>query len=767
MAKLIIAPTNLHQDILKKYRQDNPFNDVKIISKESLIGEWLGRAEKGAINYLMKKHDYSYDNAKVILPYLPYLNEKSNLYEIKKELIDNHLFIDNSYLKTFFERKETLVIGYSSLDKELISLFNYFHLDYQFEKKNVLLNKGIIKEYETVIDEVFYTLNEIAHLIDQGIDINNIYIIDKNNEYNYYLEKFSNNFGFSIDLDLSYPLFNTSLAASFLKEYISSKNVSTALFEIEDTKDKELLEAFKEVINNSIDEELSFEQQLSYFLGELKTVRYGKRHLNNVVRVIDKPIYKENAEIFVLGFAQGIYPESNKDNSFLSDKEKELFGMNTSLDKTLMSEDIMQNFFSSNNHFHFSFSHRSLAQKYFISPWKVTFNLDLKKDELPETIYSKDMADFYFAKALDLKKYYSEYTPDYYALKEISDIPYGIYDNSYTGVNVFNEEQFIPYSYSQINTFYQCPFEYYLSRVLNIDPFEGNFSTKFGSLAHEIFEHQYDKGFDFNVAFEKYVKEYEFTPEEYPILENLRKQIKEASDACRLHMHYMNNPRQLFEKDISVKIGPNSMLRGKIDKSIILNEKYLAIVDYKTGSDSFNASKINEGLSLQLPTYCLLAESDNDLKQYPVMGVFINNVIDTSLSHEVKEGALINPYYRLNGKVVAEENAILDLDNTFSGGKPEFIKGVNKTKDGQFSKNSNALSSFEEIKEYARVALDKYKEADARIRHNDFPINPQYQGKSDNACTYCTYRDICYVRADQRRYLLDKEDMESEDNDDE
>ena len=89
MKKLIIAPNNMHHDILLKYRQDNPFNDVKILSKESLIGEWKGRAEKSAINYLMKKHDYSYDHARMILPFLPFINEKmGELYLIKNELID-------------------------------------------------------------------------------------------------------------------------------------------------------------------------------------------------------------------------------------------------------------------------------------------------------------------------------------------------------------------------------------------------------------------------------------------------------------------------------------------------------------------------------------------------------------------------------------------------------------------------------------------------------------------------------------------------------
>lgn len=768
MKKLIIAPNNMHHDILLKYRQDNPFNDVKNLSKESLIGEWKGRAEKSAINYLMKKHDYSYDHARMILPFLPFINEKmGELYLIKNELIDNHLLISNKYLNTFFENKEVLIIGYSKKDKELLDLLNTFHIDYQFEKENEPLNSGFIKMYETSLDETFYTLNEIAALIDEGKDINDIYILNKNNDYKYYLEKFFKDFGFALDIDTSYPLFETSLASSFLKEYMLNKDVNLSLENIAGCKDEELLNAFKETVLECVDEELSFSKQFDYIVGELKTTRYCNKHLRNVVKIIDRPIYRENVDIFVLGFAQGIYPESNKDNRLLSDKEKEIVGINTSLDETLMFEEIMQNFFSSNNRFHFSFAHRSLSQKYFLSPWAQYFDLKETKVEFPHILYSRDMADYYYAKALDLMNFYSEKTSEYYSLKNKCDIPYGIYNNEFSGVDAFDNENYMTYSYSSINTFYKCPFQYYLSRVLDVDPFEGNFSTKFGNVAHAVFEHQYEKDFDFEKTFNKYVEENEFSLEELPIINNLKAQIKEASDACLLHRHYMKNPNEIFEKDISVKLSNKSQLRGKIDKSIILDNKYLAIVDYKTGNDSFNASEINEGVSLQLPTYCLLAENDADLKKYQIMGVFINNVIDTSLKHEIKEEQIINPYYRLNGKVAADIDVISYLDNTISGGKTEFIKGVTLTKDSAFSKNSNALASFEEIKEYARVAFEKYQEADQRIRNNEFSINPLYHSKSDNACAYCNYRDICYVKPSQRRYIKEEDKEESEDDENE
>ena len=61
MKKLVIAPREMHQDILNEYRKDNPFYDVKLITKESLLSDYFGRLSDQAFVYILKNTNYSYD----------------------------------------------------------------------------------------------------------------------------------------------------------------------------------------------------------------------------------------------------------------------------------------------------------------------------------------------------------------------------------------------------------------------------------------------------------------------------------------------------------------------------------------------------------------------------------------------------------------------------------------------------------------------------------------------------------------------------------
>ena len=47
------------------------------------------------------------------------------------------------------------------------------------------------------------------------------------------------------------------------------------------------------------------------------------------------------------------------------------------------------------------------------------------------------------------------------------------------------------------------------------------------------------------------------------------------------------------------------------------------------------------------------------------------------------------------------------------------------------------------------------------IRNSKFDISPARTSKED-ACTFCDFRDICYLRSYQRRILEAKEDDEDE-----
>ncbi len=766
MQKLLIAPINFHHDLLLKYRKDNPFSDIKIMSKEELIREWKGSFEKEAIIHLMKKYSYSYEYIKALLPFLIYADSNnSHLFPIKEDLLEQGLLVKNEYLNTFLNNKKTYIYGYSTKDIELTNFLKAFGINHQFiaNKERVFNDNVLINE--TTKEETLCVLNEVARLIDNGVDINDICIYVNDNDYLAYLERFGEDFGFKTDIVINKPLFLYPIAKSFLNSYKASKDINLALFDIEVCSDKELLLEFKDIISNSISSELTFEQQLDYFIGVLKDTKYTHKKYKNCLKIIDSPIFKENCHIFVMGFAQGNFPSSYKDNLLLSDKEKELLGMNTSVQRTEISQEMTLDFFYSNNHFYFSRSKRSLSNTYIDSPWLNKLGLKNTTREFPEFIYSKKMLDFYHLKYLDLEKNYSEITNELIALDKISNVEYSTYKNDFTGASVFDDKQKMEYSYSQINTYYQCPFSYYVGRVLGIDPFEGNFNTEFGKVAHSIFEHHHDKNFDFDKAYDSLVKQGNFTDEDYPILNNLKKQVREASEAIKLHERHMKNPKVLTEKFIKYPLTKQSDLVGVIDKSIILDDKFLVIVDYKTGNDSFSDKDLEKGVGMQLPTYNLLASGDPILKNYRILGLFINNVIDTSLSHEPFSESLINPFYRLNGKLAVDVDDILIVDDTIANDKSEFIKGVIKAKTGGYQSKST-ISSFEEINRYGEIVKGKYLEADERIRNNEFPINPLFKKKNDGACKYCTYRDICYVKSNQKRMLneLDNSD-ETEDED--
>ena len=145
--------------------------------------------------------------------------------------------------------------------------------------------------------------------------------------------------------------------------------------------------------------------------------------------------------------------------------------------------------------------------------------------------------------------------------------------------------------------------------------------------------------------------------------------------------------------------------------------------------------------------------------------MFINNVIDTSISHNEKEFDQINTSLRLNGKAINNIEKISYLDDTIlNSGKCIFIKGITVSKKtGELNGNSTGIASKEEFENYIKVAREKLLEADERLRKNDFIVNPFYVSKSDNGCKYCDYKDICFVKRSQRRYV-GEENLEEEDD---
>lgn len=768
--KIIVAPFQMHAEILAHYRANDVFCNLKIIDKRQLVSSILGQADYHLVPLIMEQFDINFDSAVSLLTYLPFINEKNEIDNYKIKLLQNiktialnhNLYKKVDYFELLFKEADVDVIGYSSYDQELTYLFNLVGVEPHYISLGKDETKHKIYTNIYVEDEIFNTLNRIALLIDQGVDINNIFIYVEDEDYLYYLNKYKKDFHFEINVNETNSLFTQALTNKVLSLIKESKDFFAAdefLNTVEDdnkTYINELLLEVKEL-------PYSFDIAFSYFVGQLEKTYLKNAKYFNAVNVINKPIYQENAYIFVMNFKQGVYTRIYKDNEFILDADKKYLNMNSTLDKGKMDIDLLTQFFNSNNHFTFSFAYKSKTDNNYLSPMVDALHMEVIKDDYMETIYAKKQARYILCKLTDTAILYKDETPTYLALKKLIEIPYGQYNNQYTFTNVYSYNSFLKHSYTSIDNYYRCPFKYYLSNILKIDPFEGNFNSNVGLLLHEILSLQHQENVTFESLYPQIKQKYAFTKKEEVFLANLVPQFKRVFEATKLHERYMLNAQIYLEKNLDIPLNKYSVLKGTIDKMIVLDDRFLVFVDYKTGKLSLDLSRLKNGGSLQLPTYALIASSHPDFNHYTTTGLYINEVMTSELKNQDLEDNLIPSYLKLNGLSLDNIEALNALDNSLcSGGKSEFIGGVYIKKDGSL-KTQKKIINQDEMDEIINTTKKLFLDADMAIRNNIFLINPIWYSDRESGCTYCSYKDICHLRNHQIKYA-EGSNKDSEEN---
>ena len=770
---LILAPRYLHRSILKAYRKDDPFCDVKLVSKEELQKYCYASLKEEAVLYLMKNHHYDYETSKMLLEYIPFINKDVHNFKMDNLAL---LYSDpdfQSYVippiskHNIYINKDITVIGYSSLDKEIKTLLQKLNCHPTFICNERKRNGGSVFTFEKAEDEVYFVLNEIANLLSIGISIKDIFILRRNKDYDYYLEKFAPEFGYQINLKSEDTYLSLGAFKEFDKLYEKSKNIELSLESLKELmKDDEQYLDFVDMVNELKVDDLEFDIQKDYLYHRLGEKKIKKPLFDNAVEVINNPIFGQNKHVFVLGFAQGQYPKSIKDDRYLNNKELSEINLNNAKDKTKIDEDILMSFFNDNNDYIFTFSFKTISGKYYLSPLVKQLGLDSQKGELKDTYYSKKVLTYLYNNLLDISRLYNERDEDYYKVENVVEVSYKTYENKYTNIReAFNKNSFLQLSTTKLDLYSNCPFHYYLSKVARLDEDETNFYMALGNISHTIFEHHREENFDYNQAFDEEIKKYKFLPSEKLLLERqIKNMIEDASKSILKREQYYKNPVIHNEIDLEAKLDDKTLISGRVDNLVVLDDKYIVCIDYKTGSSSsnFKEGKFEHGLSTQLPTYTLLASRDERFKDYQVIGIYINHVIPDSTNKIKEDDELIYNYLKLQGKTLADLDAVSAFDSTIADGKSSFIYTVKLKKDMTSFDGKSSVISAEQFETYKTTVETYYKEMAEHIRHNDFEISPLFISKSDNACQYCPFKDVCYVRPYQRRLAGDSEEEEDE-----
>lgn len=196
-------------------------------------------------------------------------------------------------------------------------------------------------------------------------------------------------------------------------------------------------------------------------------------------------------------------------------------------------------------------------------------------------------------------------------------------------------------------------------------------------------------------------------------------------------------------------------LKGRIDRvdTYVDDEKVMVrVVDYKSGTTSFDLLSLYYGLQIQLALYLNAAKelmgAEHPGKEIIPAGILYYNINDPYVSKGADVLDSILKELRMNGIVNNNDEVIKRHDNSFVSGQDtlspsvkSYIIPAESNKDGFLTKRSNIASNhqFDAIGKYV---TDDVSDTGKKILNGNTDIKP-YQLDKKSACDYCPYRSVC------------------------
>lgn len=338
-------------------------------------------------------------------------------------------------------------------------------------------------------------------------------------------------------------------------------------------------------------------------------------------------------------------------------------------------------------------------------------------------------------------------------------------------------------SVSSFEKYAGCPYSYFMQYGLGLEKreiYEFN-PADFGSLVHDVLKIALEEASlndldisslsheDIKVLVNRYLDE---NLAQYMILEEKHRQkfiktrirelsgrtIKTVGDqlaAGYFKPVFLEHDFNLT-RDIYLPNGDKKILkfRGKIDRvdeANVDDKLYVRVIDYKTGTKTFDLNKVYKGSQLQLLAYMRAAteleKKSKTKKDIIPSGIFyynIKNPLITEGNKPLDDETIekeIQSVLRLEGLVNKDPENLLLIDKDSLGNVAKGVGGKSQRGEGYTREEIEFLEVFVN-KKLEDIALDIFK------GHMD--INPIIDFKNDkeSACRYCDFKSVCNFSQD-------------------
>ena len=377
---------------------------------------------------------------------------------------------------------------------------------------------------------------------------------------------------------------------------------------------------------------------------------------------------------------------------------------------------------------------------------------------------------------LEFFKDKDEFSGKINALKNINDNSRLSFNDNAVSEKLFGENIYL--SASRVESFYNCPFAYFMRyglkaeplRVAELDPAQS------GTIVHLVMERvlkEYPKAEFLNAGDEALRKTVSGVLNEY--LENkmggdseksqrfmfLFQRLVDISMAIIERLKTEFNVGSFEPCDFELKIGGEEIpayklpldkgevtVSGSVDRVDLMEKdgvKYLRVIDYKTGKKEFKLSELFDGLNIQMVLYLMALEKNGkdyygDIVPAGVLYLPSRIGVGNYLEKRSPTAENIAAQKRISGKL---SGMVLDSPVVFNG------MGVDKYPDYfpvGYKKDGSAKGDFYTLKNYKKLSdiIDNKIISMGNALHNGriapVPCGKDGEGKM---CKYCSYKSVC------------------------
>lgn len=767
---ILIIPNDIKDNVLNYLRNNKKDMNIKIMDLNTFIKALTFDYNEETIYNLMKIENISYDIATLYLDNIRYINEDIKDNKMKKlinikDSIDNKL-IKNKLFRKLIKNKNIYIYGYDYINKYQKYILDSVN-NLEFINKEYKVYDHEVYKFNNLEDEVIFVAEEICNLLDNGVDINHIFVSNTNLDYDFIIKKIFNMYNIPINIKNTSTLYQTEIGKYFINNLCNDINKLLdsikEKYDMTNISNKSIYNKLINVVNKFYftDDYVSVKDIIISVMKNTKLDSVNYKNAVNNLSIVNN-IIDDNKYVFLVGFNLNSIPVTVKDEDYISDNIKPSF-LEKSYELNVINKELYYKIISNIKNLYISYKEKYLNESFFPSLLIDEYKMNVIDKSIDYSNYSDILNRIKTTHELDNLIRYNTHSKNLDVLYSNYKIDYNTYDNRFSGINKNSLYEYLNnnlnLSFSSMDNYYHCQFKFYLSNILKLDYFEEKIQTYIGNLFHYVLSKCLDSDTDVDKLCQYYI-ENNIYPKSFKneyFLSRIIDEIKFVVNVIKYQNTLMNMDSAKYEEKVNVDKSDviNITFKGFIDK-LLLKDNYAVIIDYKTYKIDVDLNYLPYGLSMQLPVYLYLTKNID--KDYKIIGFYLQQVLFNKFSKvngktlkELKKDNL-----KLKGYSLGNESILSNLDSTLENS--ELIHSMKITDKG-FYRYANTLTE-NQIDNIVKITNNKIDECINGIENADFTINPKKINGKNIGCNYCNFKDICYMTNRDIRELEDIKDLD-------